>query len=206
MSPALPRSNSIPLWNWSILQQGVMELLWRSGMVWKHFLKVADPFHWMENPDAEETKAFIDAQNAISRPFLDSCRSRQNLHSRLTKLWDFPNYSCPHKMGSRYHLKMNTGLQNQRFGWALLWLSNPLWKVNRFNCVNTYFSVLYIQDTLDSELQVFLDPNLLSVDGTVALSSFKFTEDGEKFAYGLSHSGSDWNIIHFKNVDTGQLV
>lgn len=50
---------------------------------------------------------------------------------------------------------------------------------------------------------MFLDPNLLSDDGTVALSTSKFTENGEKFAYGLSHSGSDWNTVHFKNVETG---
>lgn len=66
--------------------------------------------------------------------------------------------------------------------------------------------MLYVQDTLESEPTIFLDPNTLSDDGTVSLSMKKFSEDGEIFAYGLSRSGSDWNSIHFKSVETGSII
>ena len=44
-------------------------------------------------------------------------------------------------------------------------------------------NVIYTQAHLQGDPKVFLDPNQFSADGTVALDSFTFSEDGSLVAY-----------------------
>lgn len=139
---------------------------------------MTDPYRWLEDPDAAETQAYVDANNALSKPYLDSCPERTAIQDKLTELWNYPKYSAPSRRGDNYYHYANSGLQNQ--------------------------SVLYKQTSLTSEPTVFLDPNTLSADGTVALASTAFSDDGSLFAYGLSESGSDWSSIKVRNVTSGK--
>jgi prolyl oligopeptidase len=44
--------------------------------------------------------------------------------------------------------------------------------------------------------------NLLSTDGTIALSSTAFSKDGKYFAYAISKSGSDWTTIYVRETSS----
>ena len=143
-----------------------------------HGTLVADPYRWLEDPDSEETKAWIEAENQITFDYLSEIPAREKIKQRLTKLWDYEKYGIPFKEGERYFYFKNDGLQNQ--------------------------SVLYTLKTLDAEPQVLLDPNKLSEDGTVALSGLSISEDGKLLAYGLSTSGSDWQEWKVRDVETGE--
>jgi len=143
-----------------------------------HGTKIKDPYKWMENPDSDETKTFVDEQNKISAPFINSCDERETIKKELTDLWNYEKYGCPHKEGSKYFFSKNSGLQNQ--------------------------SVIYVQDSLEAEPKVLIDPNGLSDDGTVSLRATSWSHDGSILAYGLSKSGSDWTTIKFRNVETGE--
>ena len=142
-----------------------------------HGTKVADPYRWLENPDSEETKAWVEEQNQITFSYLGEIPVREQIKQRLTQLWNYEKYGSPFKEGDRYFYFKNDGLQNQ--------------------------SVLYTLTSLDAEPTVLLDPNTLLEDGTIALSGLSITEDGKLMAYGLSTSGSDWIEWKVRDVETG---
>jgi prolyl oligopeptidase len=143
-----------------------------------HGKAIADPYRWLEDPNSEESQAWIAAQNEITFAYLNDIPIRETLKQRLTKLWDYEKFGTPFKEGDRYFYFKNDGLQNQ--------------------------SVLYTLPTLDAEPRVLLDPNTLSTDGTVALSGLSLSEDARLMAYGISVAGSDWQEWKVRDVETGE--
>ena len=143
-----------------------------------HGTPVSDPYRWLEDPDSEETKAWVEAENKVTFAYLEAIPARERIKERLTQLWDYEKYGVPFKKGERYFYFKNDGLQNQ--------------------------SVLYTLTNLDGEPTVLLDPNTLSEDGTVALAGLSISENGKLLAYSLSTSGSDWQEWKVREVESGQ--
>ena len=143
-----------------------------------HGTRIADPYRWLEDVDAADTRAWIDAENALSFGFLERIPERSAIRERLTALWNYPRYGLPFHKGPRYFFYKNDGLQNQ--------------------------AVLYTQESLTGTPRVLIDPNTLSTDGTVALSTTAVSEDGRLLAYGTAVSGSDWNEVKIRDVTSGR--
>ena len=142
--------------------------------------EVADPYRWLENDKSAATAAWVEAENKVTNEYLAQIPFRKQLLERLTNLANYEKIGAPFKKHGKYYFYKNDGLQNQ--------------------------SVLYVQDSLEGEPRVFLDPNKLSDDGTVALTGLSFSHDGKYAAYTISRSGSDWTEIYVLDTATGQLL
>lgn len=75
-----------------------------------HGTRVRDPYRWLEDVDAEDTRAWIEAQNRVTLAFLEQIPQRDSIRRRLTELWDYPRYGVPLKKGGRYFFSKNAGL------------------------------------------------------------------------------------------------
>ncbi|HMP54364.1 MAG TPA: S9 family peptidase, partial [Candidatus Melainabacteria bacterium] len=66
-----------------------------------HGTKVADPYRWLEDPNAAETKNWVTAQNALTDSILAGIPERELIKDRLTKLWNYEKFGTPFKQGDR---------------------------------------------------------------------------------------------------------
>ncbi len=146
-----------------------------------HGQRIEDPYRWLEDPDSEETRAWVKAQNEISRAHLDGLASRPWFHEQLTALTTRPRAGTPAKVGGRYVVSRNDGTLEQ--------------------------DQLYVADTLDGLRgggAVLLDPNTFSPDGTSSLYAYSASKDDALLAYLVSDGGSDWTSVRLLDLATGE--
>lgn len=134
---------------------------------------VPDPYRWLENDHAADTKAWVQEENKVTRAYLDQIPYRDAIRKRLEVLWNYEKFGAPMIEGEWTYYSRNSGLQNQ--------------------------SVVYRQKP-GQEPEVFLDPNTFSKDGTTSLQGMDFTKDGSLVAYQISEGGSDWRKVIILNA------
>jgi len=130
--------------------------------------EVPDPYRWLEDDRADDTKEWVRAENTVTENYLSQIPYREAIRKQLETLWNYEKYSAPFKEGPYTYFYKNDGLQSQ--------------------------SVLYRQ-VGNGAPEVFLDPNKFSADGTTSMQGIDFTKDGNMAAYQLSEGGSDWRKV-----------
>ena len=118
------------------------------------------------------------AENAVTGRYLESLPARDWFRKRIGELMDYERFGIPVKRGTRYFYTGNTGLQNQ--------------------------SPLYVQEGLDGERRVLLDPNGWAKDGATALSDWAPSPQGKYLLYSVQDGGTDWRILRVLDVDSGE--
>ncbi len=147
----------------------VVDTLWAQA--------VPDPYRWLEDDNDPEVVQWVKAQNKVTRSFLDDIPFRNQIRDRYEALYNYEKVGQPYKVGDRYFIYRNDGLQNQ--------------------------SVIYVRNGRNGDDEVFIDPNQLSDDGTVTVSLMGASEDHKYIAITRNEAGSDWGQIRVINIETG---
>ncbi|ASB48059.1 prolyl oligopeptidase family serine peptidase [Alkalitalea saponilacus] len=139
--------------------------------------EVPDPFRWLEDDHAPETKEWVKAQNKVTNAWLQQIPFREDIKNRLTEVWSYTRQFSPWKRGENIFYYRHDGIRNH--------------------------AVLYVKEK-NGEEKVLIDPNLFSEDGTTSLAMASVSKDGKYVAYGISKGGSDWREVFVREVATGK--
>jgi len=150
----------------------------RAGDVKESFgnVEIADPYRWLEDQNAPETRAWIDEQNKYSEAFLRAFPGRDAIQRRVTELLKIDTIGVPQERGGRYFFTKRLADQD--------------------------LPVLYVRRGARGKDEVLLDPHPLSADHRTSITLLDVTDDGNLIAYGVRQGGEDETTVKFLDVNT----
>lgn len=145
---------------------------------------VVDDYIWLENFDDPAVKKWNEAENKVSRAYLDNLTARTPVAERLKEMYSATSanfFDLQYRRGALFAMKFKPPKQQP-------WLI-------------TLKSV----DDLASE-RVVLDPNQLNPKGTTAIDFAVPSLDGKLVAVSLSENGSEDGTLFIYDVATGKSL
>lgn len=141
-----------------------------------HGVTIPDQYRWLEDQNAPETRAWIDAQNKYSHAILDTISGREQLRKRFAELFKMDQTWVRAFAGNTYLLSKRKA--------------------------DDAFSSIYMRTGLGGADQLLIDPLTLSKDSSVTAGIGALSDDGSLMAYELRHGGEDETIVKFKDLGT----
>ena len=143
-----------------------------------HGVEIPDPYRWLEDQEAPETRAWIDAQNAHTDTVLGTLPGREELRAVAASVLERDVIGLPNERGGRYFYSKRRADQD--------------------------LAVVYVREGLDGADRVLIDPHPMSPDHTTSVALRDISDDGTRVVYGVREGGVDEVTIRVRDVDTGE--
>jgi prolyl oligopeptidase len=141
---------------------------------------VVDSYRWLENeaPSDQAVSAWIEAQNKVTRVYLDTLPGRDIFEKRMKALFEYERYTVPRKRGDQYFFTLNRGLENQ--------------------------PSLYVRHGAFGDARLLIDPNAWTEDNADAIGEWSVSDNGRHVAFSVQKGGTDWRAIKVLDVESGE--
>ncbi len=140
---------------------------------------VADPYRWLEDPDARATRDWLQAQDDVVAAQRAQWAGRPRLQQRISELLGAGVVSAPVWRGERQFVMRRVAGQEH--------------------------AVLITVDAGGSE-RVLVDPMRLDPSGATTLDSWQPSKEGHLLAYQVSEGGREESVLRVIDVVTGEQV
>ncbi|MGY1650890.1 prolyl oligopeptidase family serine peptidase [Geodermatophilus sp. SYSU D01119] len=144
-----------------------------------HGHRVADPYRWLEDPADPRTRAWTEAEDALTAGVLGALPLRPDLAARLERLVHAGAVGVPvHRGGRAFSTRRDPGQEH-----AVLRVREP-----------------------DGTVRVLVDPMALDPSGTTTLDAWSPSWEGDRLAYQLSTGGDEESRLYVLDVATGEQL
>jgi uncharacterized protein (DUF885 family)/prolyl oligopeptidase PreP (S9A serine peptidase family) len=143
-----------------------------------HGVEVADPYRWLEDQKAPETREWIARQNDYTNAWLGRYSGRAALAARAGELMRVDVVGMPTVRGSRFFFNRRLATQD--------------------------LPTLCVSEGVHGEPRVLIDPLVLAPDKSKTVSLYEVAEDGRRLIYGIRSGGEDEVALRFFDVEAGK--
>ena len=143
-----------------------------------HGVEIPDPYRWLEDQEAPETRAWIEQQNAYAESLLGGRPGREKLKARLTQLLKVDIAGIPVERGGRYFYTRRLASRE--------------------------LPIVYVREGRAGPERVLIDPHPLSADRTTSVSLLDVSRDGKLVAYGIRQGGEDEVTVKLRDAANGK--
>jgi prolyl oligopeptidase len=140
-----------------------------------HGVEVPDPYRWLEDGAAPETRAWLSAQHEYARPYLDT-PGREAIRKRLVELARIDTVSVPIERGESHFFSRRRADDQQ--------------------------AVICLRRGSDGVDEVLIDPRSINPDLTISVDILAVSNDGSILAYSVRRGGEDQIEVRVMDVES----
>jgi prolyl oligopeptidase len=142
---------------------------------------IEDPYRWMEDWQGDELRAWVEAQAASTRAYLDTLPDREPLRQRIAELSDVvPVLTQLAVSAGRYFYLLRAPGES--------------------------VACLVMRRGLAAPEQVLFDPATSGGESHSAIDWYAPSRDGRLVAFGLSRGGSEESVLQVIETDTRRIL
>jgi prolyl oligopeptidase len=145
-----------------------------------HGTTLTDPYRWLEDAKAPETRAWIDGQMKYTEQYLSQVKIRPEIVNELTRLERVETYSIPIERGGNYFFKKRLADENQ--------------------------GSIYLRHGLHGQDERLIDATKLSTDQNTSVQINDLSKDGSLLVYGIRAGGADEESVHILQIDKNDVA
>jgi prolyl oligopeptidase len=142
--------------------------------------KIVDNYRWLEDAKSDQTRAFIDAQNAYTTRYLEQAHIRSQISDDLDPLVNVTETDAPVERAGSYFFARRLAGEGQ--------------------------ASIYVRHGWAGKDERIIDPAVFSRDPNTSVYMDDISRDGTVVAYSVQSGGADESSIRFYNVKTRKTL